>query len=81
MHLLIFLSGVFYDIKELPTGMQKILQLNPVAVTIEQFRAVLMHGTWPRPESIALVTAESVLVLALGWFLTHKYNRYFPKVS
>ena len=47
LHLLIFLSGVFYEISKLTPRMQSIIRLNPLAVLIEQIRGILLYGQWP----------------------------------
>ncbi len=81
MHLLIFLSGVFHDIGKLSPQMQSLIRLNPIAVLIEQYRAILLQGQWPSPQSLVPVLAESIMFLAIGWLLIHKFNRYYPKIS
>ncbi len=81
MNLLIFVSGVFYDVRTLSTKAQNIIRLNPVAVLIEQYRAVLLHGNWPVLAPLACTFAESIVLLTIGWLLIHRFNRYFPKLS
>ncbi|OHB44686.1 MAG: hypothetical protein A2178_00355 [Planctomycetes bacterium GWC2_49_10] len=81
LSLLIFLSGVFYNIKTLSPKMQNLLRLNPVAAIIEQYHAVLLDGCWPNVKLLLPATLESLILLAIGWTLIHKFNRYFPKIS
>jgi lipopolysaccharide transport system permease protein len=81
MNLLIFVSGVFYDVRTLSPKAQNLLRLNPVAVLIEQFRAVLLHGSWPVLTPLVWTFAESIVLLTIGWLLINRYNRYFPKLS
>lgn len=81
LQLLIFLSGVFYDIGKLSPRTQTIIRLNSIAAIIEQSRAILLHGQWPDLDILAPVLAEGVLFLAIGWLLIHKFNRYYPKIS
>jgi len=81
LHLLIFLSGVFYDISNLSPKMQSIIQLNPLAVLIQGYRAIMLHGQWPHLETLGPALAESILALTVGWLLIHKFNRYYPKIS
>lgn len=81
LHLMIFLSGVFHDIEELSPRAQTIIRLNPIAVMIEQYRVIILHGQWPNLKVLAPVLAEGVLFLAIGWLLIHKFNRYYPKIS
>lgn len=81
MHLLIFLSGVFFDISTLSPKIQMLIRLNPVAVIIEQYRAIILHGQCASPEALLLAFGESLIFLVIGWLLIHKFNRYFPKLS
>lgn len=81
MHLLIFLSGVFYDISQLPTRAQYLLRLNPVAAIIEQYRVILLHRTWPDLKPLIPAIIASVLLLFIGGYLIHLFNRHFPKLS
>lgn len=81
LHLLIFLSGVFFDTATLPHQIQPIIRLNPIAVIIEQSRAVILHNQWPPLQNLSLLLPETILFLVIGWLLIHKFNRYYPKIS
>jgi len=81
LHLMIFLSGVFFDIESLSHKTQAIIRLNPIAVIIEQSRIIILYGQWPNLKILSPVLAEGILFLAIGWLLIHKFNRYYPKIS
>jgi lipopolysaccharide transport system permease protein len=81
MHLLIFLSGVFHDISKLSPQMKNLIRLNPLAVIIEQFRMILLHGQWPDFHLLIPVFLEGAVLLLIGWLLVNKFNRYYPKLS
>ena len=81
MHLLIFLSGVFYDISSLSTKTQSLIRLNPMAALIEQYRMILLHGQWPNLEVLIPTLVEGGTFFVLGWYLVHKFNRHYPKIS
>jgi len=81
IHLLFFLSGVFYEIHTLSLKMQILLRFNPMAALIDQFRRILLHGQWPSLQFLMPALVESVFFFAVGWLLIHKFNRYFPKLS
>lgn len=81
MHLLIFLSGVFYDIGELSANAKMLLRLNPVAAMIEQYRMILLHGQWPELQSLMPAIIETSILLLIGICLVHVFNRHFPKLS
>jgi lipopolysaccharide transport system permease protein len=44
---LLFLSPVFYPISALPTLAQEIMRWNPIALSLEQVRGVLLYGQLP----------------------------------
>lgn len=81
MHLLIFLSGVFYDVSKLSVKMQDILRLNPMAAMIEQYREILLYGAWPNFQHLIPAMFETLILLSGGVFLVHVLNRHFPKLS
>lgn len=67
---LLFLSPVFYPVSALPPRFQEVMLLNPLAMIIEQTRAVLLWGTAPSLAEYAAVLSLSLLVSAVGfaWF-------------
>ena len=81
LHLLIFLSGVFYDIGKMSDKAQFIIRLNPIAVIIEQTRAIVLHSQWPNLATLWPPLAQGLVFLVIGWLLIHKFNRYYPKLS
>lgn len=67
--LLMFLSPIFYPVSMIPASMQWLVQLNPLAWSIELVRGLLMHGrtfewlTWG-----AHVLVACVLLVVARWF-------------
>lgn len=70
VQLMMFLSPVFYPISALPESMRPWLQLNPLAVVIEQTRAILLFGQPPAwiPYLLCLVLGLATALLGAGWF-------------
>jgi len=81
MNLLIFLSGVFYEISTLSMKAQYLLRLNPIAAIIEQYRMIILHGAWPDLQFLMPAIFESLILLFIGAFLVNLFNMYFPKLS
>ena len=47
LQLMMFCSGIFYDISSFPESAQFWFELNPMAVALEQYRLVLLDGVFP----------------------------------
>lgn len=61
-----YVTPVFYDLAKVPAGYHWAFNYNPIAVTIENYRAVLMNGQWPDWQSLGWVTLASLVLLVLG---------------
>ena len=70
VQLMMFLSPVFYPISALPEAMRPWLQLNPLAVVIEQSRAIILFGQPPAWIDYLLCLALAITTALLGawWF-------------
>lgn len=81
LRLVFFLSGVFYEISRFPDTVQGYLRLNPMAVILESFRAVLLDGHWPDLTALAWIALVSSLALVTGWVLILRWDHVYPKLS
>ena len=62
---LMLISGILFPIQKVPEAYQAYFYLNPLAVLIEAYRNVLMHGLWPSWPMLGAVAAECVAGLFL----------------
>ena len=71
VQLMMFLSPVFYPIDALPESVRPWLQLNPLALVIEQTRGIVLFGEPPAWLPYLLCLAASLLAALLGayWFV------------
>lgn len=81
LRLLFFMSGVFFDLTRFSEEAQVYLRLNPMAVMLESYRAVLLHGEWPNLAPLGAFFPISLLLLALGFHLIHRLEYVFPKLQ
>ena len=66
--LMMFCSGLFFSIANMPADWQPYFRLNPMAVLIEQYRHVLLDGAAPDLGWCARLGVLCVLwLLALKW--------------
>lgn len=70
VQLLMFLSPVFYPVTALPESIRPWLQLNPLALVIEQTRGIVLFGQPPAWTPYFLCLGASLVVALLGayWF-------------
>ncbi len=80
IHLLFFLSAVFYSPDMLSPIQQRILFLNPMAVLIDAFRDVIIYNRDPNWNWILLVFIESKAIFFLGVSILYRWDRIYPKI-
>ena len=81
LHLMMFLSGVFFDLTLLPEEIQKVLAFNPLAVIISQLRRVMMDGCFPDWQSLAGPVLWTCILLTVGgWMLKH-FGKQYPRMT
>ena len=80
MTLLLFASPVFYPISALPIEIQPWLMLNPLTFIIEQARAVLIAGSMPDFEGLAIYAAIAVSIAWAGYSWFQKTRKGFANV-
>lgn len=79
IQLLFYLSPVVYDLKILPSHIQKILTFNPLTLFFTQYRNVLFGGQISF-SAILFLSLLSLLTLTVGIFTIKKYQYVFPEV-
>lgn len=77
---MMFMSGIIKDIKQLPPSIQGVLQFNPMVPVITGFRDVLLDQRWPDWGQLAWVAAFSLAVYALALKLLVRFDRVYPKL-
>jgi lipopolysaccharide transport system permease protein len=77
---MMFISPIFFPLSALPERMRPFLQLNPLALIVEQARAVLVFGTAPAWAALAGYGVLSILGGAFGLWGFHKLRRGFADV-
>ena len=74
VHVLVFMSAVFYPIERVPERWQPVVYYNPLAVIIENVRRPLLWGEMPHWDRLAWITLLAVIVMQTGyaWFMRTK---------
>jgi ABC-type polysaccharide/polyol phosphate export permease len=66
---LMFTAPVVYPAAIVPPSLKPLLQLNPMTLYLEAFRAPLYSNSTPNLSTFALMLAIALATLALGWLL------------
>lgn len=77
---LMFVSGLFFDVHKMPPEKAKILSLNPLVPLMESYRDVLTNGLWPEWGSLGYLVLISLLVYAIALLIMRKYDRHYAKL-
>jgi lipopolysaccharide transport system permease protein len=80
MLILLFLSGIFYDISSLPKKVEKALLFNPMASLIPMYRDVLLNNIGPDWIRLFYITIVSVLIFCFAFYLFVRFDRLYPKI-
>ena len=75
-----FMSGIFFDVNRLPRGPAAIVHYNPMAAIIEGFRAVLMKHVWPNWGMLGAVAAFGAVTYVSALMILTSYNRHYAKL-
>lgn len=76
----LFLSAVFFPIQALPRNIQTILMFNPVAVSVEAFRSVVLYNELPDPLFFATGIAVGFIFMVLGRYVFARVRGGFADV-
>ena len=73
LQLLMFCSGIFFDIRDLSPEAQAWFWLNPIATMLDQYRSVLLYDT---PPNVAWCTLTATLCIAWLAIVGRTYSRF-----
>ena len=80
LNMLMFLSPIFFPVSALPERWQPLLNLNPLAVIIEQTRRVIIQGINPHPIYIIIGTISTLILCEISFRIFQKSKRAFADV-
>ena len=78
--LLMFLSGVFFDIDSVTGPVLYILNANPMLIIIDSYRSVLLEGAAPEMYPMLSILSISSLIIVAAYLLIYKYDKIYPRV-
>jgi lipopolysaccharide transport system permease protein len=80
LQMLMFLSPVFYEVKQVPQGFRSFMMLNPLTAIVQDARNTLLWGKMPDWRALGIVTLAAAVIMQMGfaWFM--KTRRGFADV-
>jgi lipopolysaccharide transport system permease protein len=76
-----FLSGVVFSLKSVPSPIREVMELNPIAVLMEGTRGILMRGEWPNWVGLTKVGLISIAVCLVGVAFVRRLAPRYPKLA
>jgi len=76
----LFLAPIFFQRSALPAWLQPYLSLNPLAIPVEAFRAVVIFGTQPNWTALGYYSLVAIAVALVGEQFFQKTRRGFADV-
>jgi len=67
--LLFYITPVFYRSQAIAESYRIVFKLNPIAVLIDSYRAILFYGRVPEWSSLLLVGISSSMLCVIGYFI------------
>lgn len=80
LHMLFFLSAIFYRIEDVPEGYRWMIAVNPLAQSVEAARAVMFGEGWPHWGWWAGTAGAGFAACLLGYAFFMKSRRAFADV-
>ena len=71
---------IIYPLSRVPDFLRPFYMLNPMAIVIDGYRQVILRGTLPAPEYVALAAVISIAVLFLGVWVFRRLEDQFADV-
>lgn len=80
LHMVFFLSGIFYDPSTIPDFYRDLFFINPMARIINEYRTILIHGQQPELIPLSIIALLSIIVTFFSWRQIQKLDRVYPRV-
>jgi lipopolysaccharide transport system permease protein len=81
MVLLMFLSGIFYPIENIPHAYQNYFYLNPMAILLEAYRDTMLYARWPNWTALGWVSLASIAGMWAAYKILFKFDRTYPRLA
>jgi ABC-type polysaccharide/polyol phosphate export permease len=76
LRIIFYATPIVYPLSFLPENLQRIEMLNPMTVLVETLRRPLLFGQEVPWQGLLIVFIASAALMALGYFVFHRINRF-----
>ena len=80
LRMLWFISGVFFDPRNISESKRELFFLNPMALLIDNYRGILLHQEWPAVKPFLVISAVSILVIHLSANFISRKDTLYPRI-
>ncbi|HXH02944.1 MAG TPA: ABC transporter permease [Candidatus Competibacteraceae bacterium] len=80
LHMLFFVSGIFFSSSQVPQPLHWLLYLNPMAGLIEAYRDILIRDQWPQLGLLSGIAGAAALACWGAYRLLTRYDHVYAKV-
>lgn len=80
VQLMLFLSGVFHRIDNLPEPLRSWISLNPMALQIAQYRRVILYHELPGALDVVYIWGFGIVCCLVGYALLTKFRVTYTKI-
>lgn len=81
LHLLFFLSGIFFSSSSIDAEYRFYFYLNPMAHLIESYRDILMYNSWPNWQALSIIGFFACLGVYFSCNLIKYFDHTYPKIT
>ena len=81
LNLLIFVSGVFFDIDKLVLPQHRaLLYANPIAGLLREYRTIIIGGNWPNWYYLGKVGLITTVLMLISLIIIMRMDKLYPRI-
>ena len=77
---LMFMSGIFFNIDTSPPRLAAVLRINPMVEVIQSYRDIFLSNAWPDWAGLIWCVILSLVVYTVAGAVLRKYDRFYVKL-
>lgn len=78
--LLLFLSGVVFEISQLPEKIQYYFYFNPLGVIVASYKQIFLYEQWPDVKRLSIIGLISIGITIAALYILNRNDHLYPKM-